>query len=84
MTTYTAYTTAFIEREIDRYSTWPAQATTYMIGKLKIRELRDKAQERLCMYKFFINVYLYMYQLLSKAIRSRYTFINVKFTFTKV
>ncbi|XP_060563219.1 uncharacterized protein LOC132722711 isoform X1 [Ruditapes philippinarum] len=51
MKTYTAYTPEFIEREIDRYSTWPAQSTTYMIGKLKIRELRDNAKERLCNFE---------------------------------
>ncbi|XP_053402445.1 uncharacterized protein LOC128557888 [Mercenaria mercenaria] len=51
MTNYTAYTPEFIAKEIDRYSTWPAQATTYMIGKLKIRELRKRASERLCNFE---------------------------------
>ncbi|XP_053402444.1 uncharacterized protein LOC123548403 [Mercenaria mercenaria] len=50
MSNYTAYTPEFIAREIDRYSTWPAQATSYMIGKLKIRELRDMAKGSLCTY----------------------------------
>ncbi|KAL4234368.1 hypothetical protein ACF0H5_006015 [Mactra antiquata] len=48
MTNYTAYKPAFIEREINRYSTWPAQATSYMIGKLKIQELKNYAARKLC------------------------------------
>lgn len=47
MKNYTAYPENTIAREIDRYSTWPGQATSYMIGKLKIWELRDDAQRRL-------------------------------------
>ena len=33
--------------EVDRYVTWPGQATSYMIGQLKIVELRDRAREAL-------------------------------------
>ncbi|WP_100642922.1 DUF885 domain-containing protein [Alteromonas facilis] len=33
--------------EVRRYFVWPGQATAYMIGRLKILELRDRAQEKL-------------------------------------
>jgi uncharacterized protein (DUF885 family) len=37
----------FIESEVDRYTSWPGQALGYMIGELKILELRDRARTKL-------------------------------------
>jgi uncharacterized protein (DUF885 family) len=37
----------FVTSEIDRYSSQPGQALAYMIGKLKIDELRDRARQSL-------------------------------------
>jgi uncharacterized protein (DUF885 family) len=34
-------------KEVERYFNWPGQATSYMIGQLKILELRDKARKEL-------------------------------------
>jgi uncharacterized protein (DUF885 family) len=38
---------AFVTSEVDRYTSSPGQALGYMIGALKIRELRDRAKARL-------------------------------------
>ena len=37
----------FVESEVDRYLSQPGQALAYMVGKLKIVELRDRAQTKL-------------------------------------
>jgi uncharacterized protein (DUF885 family) len=36
-----------IQSETDRYISWPAQACSYKLGQLKIRELRERAKEQL-------------------------------------
>lgn len=36
-----------IAREVDRYFNWPGQATSYMVGQLKIAELRGRAEREL-------------------------------------
>ena len=35
------------ESEIERYIVWPGQATSYMIGRIKIMELRERAKAEL-------------------------------------
>ena len=34
-------------KEVDRYVNWPGQATSYMVGQIKILELRDRAKREL-------------------------------------
>ncbi|UHH10022.1 DUF885 domain-containing protein [Luteimonas fraxinea] len=38
---------ATIRSEVQRYLSWPGQATAYKIGMIRIQELRSKAEERL-------------------------------------
>jgi uncharacterized protein (DUF885 family) len=43
----TALTLHNITAEVDRYISWPGQATAYKMGELKIRALRTQAEEQL-------------------------------------
>jgi uncharacterized protein (DUF885 family) len=43
----TALTDANIEAEVNRYISWPGQALGYMLGNIKIRELRAAAEREL-------------------------------------
>lgn len=47
MLSVTGDTRDSITREIERYSVWPGQATSYKLGMLKIGELRAKAEAEL-------------------------------------
>ncbi len=43
----TALTEANIDAEVNRYISWPGQALGYMIGAIRIRELRARAEKEL-------------------------------------
>lgn len=44
---HTTKSPAVVEGEVDRYISWPGQASSYMIGKLEILRLREEAQRAL-------------------------------------
>ncbi|HMN76354.1 MAG TPA: DUF885 domain-containing protein [Burkholderiaceae bacterium] len=47
MTERTGLAREEVEAQVDRYYVWPGQATSYMIGELKLIELRDRARAAL-------------------------------------
>jgi uncharacterized protein (DUF885 family) len=47
LTAHTTIAPSTAEGEVDRYISWPGQATAYLLGSLTIHELRQKAEARL-------------------------------------
>ncbi len=47
MTEHTGIPPSDVEAEVDRYTMWPGQACGYMIGQLKMIEIRERAEQSL-------------------------------------
>jgi uncharacterized protein (DUF885 family) len=47
MMSNTAWSAVDIQNDINRYISWPGQATSYMLGMLEIMRLRALAEEQL-------------------------------------
>lgn len=47
LTTHSALSPSAAEGEVDRYISWPGQATAYMLGSLTIHAIRRDAEKRL-------------------------------------
>ncbi|KAL8597904.1 hypothetical protein ACOMHN_063800 [Nucella lapillus] len=47
LSNYSDFPASQIAAEVDRYITWPGQACAYKVGEIKIKELRQRAEEQL-------------------------------------
>ena len=50
MLNLTSLTEDRAENEINRYITWPGQATAYKVGSIKFWEIRRRAKAQLCKF----------------------------------